>query len=215
MLSQINSHPWASIFCGQLDAWIWTRCMEKFIHAFTLHFRCIWQSSVGWAWSLVIIYLTNDSIILTQAMDDTYQCSIAAFDGLLSEPHNSSILELLFICCNWHGLAKLCMHTDHTLDIFDTVTITIGSALHHFVTITCNAFSTKELHRETAACQHCASQNASWSSNAIPTTSEQSFNALPKMFNILTIKNHLLGDYPNQICHFGTTDSYSTEPVWF
>ena len=141
-----------------------------------------------------------------------YQCSITAFDGLLPEPHNSSILELLFTCCIWHGLAKLHMHIDHSLDIFDTITITIGSALHHFVTIICNACSTKELCWETAAHWHCALKNASQSSNAIPTTSEQLFSALPNMFNVLTIKNHLLGDYPNQI---QTTDSFSTEPVQF
>lgn len=90
----------------------------------------------------------------------------------------------------------------------------IGSALRHFAIITCAAFATKELRRETAARQRRASKkDASQSSNAMPTTSERIFSALPKKFNVLTIKNHSLGDYPDQIRRYGTTDSYSTEPV--
>lgn len=142
------------------------------------------------------------------------QCSIAAFDGLFPEPHNSSILELLFTCCDWHGLAKLRMHTDHTLDIFDTTTTTIGSRLRHFAGVTCSAFATKELRRETAArLRRALKKNASRGSNAPPTTSAQPSGALQKKFNIFTIKNHSLGDYPDQIRRYGTTDSYSTEPV--
>jgi hypothetical protein len=34
-----------------------------------------------------------------------------------------------------------------------------------------------------------------------------------KMFNLETYALHSLGDYPNTIRQFGTTDSYSTEPV--
>lgn len=106
------------------------------------------------------------------------------------------------------------MHTDHTLDIFDTATTTIGSRLRHFASVTCNAFTTKELRREIAARQRRAlKRNASRGSSALPTPSEQSSSALPKKFNINTIKNHSLGDYPDQIRRFGTTDSYSTEPV--
>jgi hypothetical protein len=47
------------------------------------------------------------------------KCTIPAFEGLLPEPHNSNILRLLFVCAHWHGLAKLCMHTDQTLKIMD------------------------------------------------------------------------------------------------
>ena len=88
------------------------------------------------------------------------------------------------------------------------------SRLRHFASVTCNAFTTKELCREIAARQcRALKRNASRGSSALPTPSEQSPSALPKKFNINTIKNHSLGDYPDQIRHFGTTDSYSTEPV--
>ena len=35
----------------------------------------------------------------------------------------------------------------------------------------------------------------------------------PKQFNLNTYKFHALGDYCNTIRRFGTTDSYSTQPV--
>lgn len=123
-------------------------------------------------------------------------------------------MVLLFTCCNWHGLAKLRMHTDHTLGIFDTATTTIGSELRHFATNTCDAFQTKELRRETEARHRRAlKRNANQDTRALPTNSREHTGPLPKKFNILTIKNHSLGDYPDQIRRYGTTDSYSTEPV--
>jgi hypothetical protein len=51
----------------------------------------------------------------------------------------------------WHGLAKLRMHTDATLDILDKTTTTLGNALRQFSKETCSAFATHELKRETAA----------------------------------------------------------------
>lgn len=60
------------------------------------------------------------------------QCAIPVFDGLLPEPHNSSIMRLLFLCAHWHGLAKLRLHSDLTLDILDDVTTTLGEVFHHF-----------------------------------------------------------------------------------
>ena len=144
-----------------------------------------------------------------------WQCSILVFDGLLPEPHNSAIMTLLFTCCHWHWLAKLQMHTDETLIIFDGVTTMLGAELRHFVTMTCNSFQTKELQQETTAhlCREskkCTNQNE----GALPSTSNgQRSVPLQKKFNVHTIKNHSLGDYPDQIRRYGTTDSYSTEPV--
>ena len=84
----------------------------------------------------------------------------------------------------------------------------IGAELHHFATTTWNAFPMKELWQETHAHQcHALKKN-------VPTVDiEQHSGCLPKTFNINTIKNHPLGDYPNQIHHFGMTNLYSTELV--
>jgi hypothetical protein len=40
------------------------------------------------------------------------------------------VLKLLFELAHWHGLAKLCMHTDATLEILSSVTISLGNAVH-------------------------------------------------------------------------------------
>jgi hypothetical protein len=79
------------------------------------------------------------------------QCAIPVFDGLLPEPHNERVLQLLFITAHWHGLAKLRMHTDPTLDIMDDTTVSLGQKRRDFVKNTCTAYQTRELHREAEA----------------------------------------------------------------
>lgn len=83
--------------------------------------------------------------------DHPYQCIIPVFDGLLPEPHNSSILRLLFTCAHWHGLAKLRTHIDSTLRILDETTVSIGTEFRAFTAKTCAAFDTRELSREVEA----------------------------------------------------------------
>ena len=60
-------------------------------------------------------------------------------------------MMLLFLLCHWHGLAKLHMHTDNTLELMESVTVALGNHLHVFTIETCTALSTKELHCETEA----------------------------------------------------------------
>jgi hypothetical protein len=76
------------------------------------------------------------------------------FKDLLPEPHNSTILWLLFICAHWHGLAKLRMHTDQTLNILDKTTVRLGAEFRAFSDKTCLVFATRELRREKEAHQH-------------------------------------------------------------
>ena len=61
---------------------------------------------------------------------------------LLPEPHNTHILKLLFELAHWHGLAKLCMHTDVTLDLLSLATASLGNSLCAFEEKTCAAFET-------------------------------------------------------------------------
>lgn len=79
------------------------------------------------------------------------QCAIPVFDGLLPEPHNRAVLKLLFIMAHWHGLAKLRMHNDLTLDIMDKLTTSLGQELRAFSQKTCPVFETRELQREYGA----------------------------------------------------------------
>jgi hypothetical protein len=79
------------------------------------------------------------------------QCAIPVFDGLLPEPHNSRLMDVLYLFAHWHGLAKLRLHIDPTLDILDELTCMLGSKLREFAKKTCPAFETWELKKEVNA----------------------------------------------------------------
>lgn len=165
------------------------------------------------------------------------------FEGLLPEPHNSDVMNLLFTCVHWHGMAKLRMHTDDTLKILDEITAQIGSDIRAFASKTCSAFETRELHREKEKRdrrrkkKHTAASMDTDTSLAAPNVPSSSQNIRgdssrtehsdstntsdkegrdqrrQKKFSLRTYKYHSLGDYPAMIRQFGTSDSYSTEPV--
>jgi hypothetical protein len=142
------------------------------------------------------------------------QCAISVFDGLLPEPHNSYVLKLLFELAHWHGLAKLRMHTDRTLDILSCVTTSLGHSLRTFEEKTCAAFETRELERERAARQRRQEKSATnGMSESKRTTAPNSKARKQKGLNLMTYKYHALGDYVDTIRRFGTTDSYSTQSV--
>jgi hypothetical protein len=134
------------------------------------------------------------------------QCIIPVFDGLLPEPHNTVILGLLSHCAQWHGLAKLRMHTDHTLVLLRATTATLGQKFRGFAGDTCSVFNTRELPGEVEARQRRQGNNATVSEGSNTTRRL-------KTFNLQTYKFHSLGDYETTIRRYGTTDSYSTEIV--
>jgi hypothetical protein len=121
------------------------------------------------------------------------------------------------------------MHTDVTLEFLSQVTILFGTRIRAFQEKTCVAFSTHELEREQAArvrrqgkIKKAATEtnsraNAQKGKKATAKTNSQppksSSGRQPKQFNLNTYKYHALGDYCNIIRRFGTTDSYSTQPV--
>jgi hypothetical protein len=137
---------------------------------------------------------------------------------------------------HWHGLAKLRMHNDLTLDILDTVTISLGNELRNFSQKTCPAFETRELEREysarirregkksapkrrtTASASHADAPLQSDQATSPPTRQQPGSKSSTtgrrcKTFNLSTYKFHSYGDYVASIRKYGTTDSYSTEPV--
>lgn len=160
------------------------------------------------------------------------QCAIPVFDGLLPEPHNTRVLKVLFDLAHWHGLAKLRMHTDSTLNVFSQVTTALGNTLRTFQERTCSVFPTRELQREQTARLRRQVKNTvtaepgSSNSNANepgPSNSNEpgpsnlkprnNSARLPKKLNLKTYKFHSLGDYYYTIRQFGTIDSYSTQSV--
>jgi hypothetical protein len=79
------------------------------------------------------------------------QCAIPVFEGLLESRHNRQLMKLLYRTAEWHALAKLRIHTDSSLTLLEELTTELGQLLRKFRDITCTAFSTVELPRETAA----------------------------------------------------------------
>ena len=128
------------------------------------------------------------------------------------------------------------MHTDPTLKILEEATISIGAAFRKFTDQTCPAFDTRELRREEdvrnrraekekdkARKEQAQGPNSSLNPPGLPpkeshssvetTTAITSALRKKKQFNLQRYKYHALGDYVETIRRYGTTDSYSTEPV--
>lgn len=113
-------------------------------------------------------------------------------------------MRLLFVCGQWHALAKLRLHHDMTLDLLDYTTTLLGAQMRRFYRDTCSKVVTKELKKEAEARARRESKN---------TNGQASSMRKPASLNIFTIKFHFLGDYVAVIRRLGTTDSYSTETV--
>ena len=137
------------------------------------------------------------------------QCIIPCIEGLFDEPHNSTVLELLYIFATWHALAKLHIHTDTSLALLDTATTALGNALRYFVRVTCPEFNTVETAAEYTKRQRQQAAAVSSTSTATPSAAGRQ----PRTFSLRTIKLHFLGDYVSCIKMFGTTDNYNSALV--
>jgi hypothetical protein len=134
------------------------------------------------------------------------------FEDLLPPPHNSMVQDLLFTFTTWHAYAKLRLHTDLTLKYFEDVTESLGALTRKFARTTADAFDTKELPKELAARGRREIAKVSHTGKAkagsTPTPKR-------KTLNLFTYKFHSLGDYPQTIRRYGTTDSFTTQTVCF
>jgi hypothetical protein len=135
-------------------------------------------------------------------------------------------MKLLYRTAEWHGFAKLRMHTISTLEHLDVLTREFGHLMRHFRDQTCPAFNTKELPREQAArnrqqlrtqARVSPMEHRPRPTSDMPTGSNEMSSGLStrkaKTLNIFTPKFHSLGDYVQTIQMFGCTDSYSTQLV--
>ncbi|KAI0308472.1 hypothetical protein OF83DRAFT_1018933, partial [Amylostereum chailletii] len=152
--------------------------------------------------------------------EDILQCAIPVFEGLLpDEEDNDRLMRVLFLAAHWHGLAKLRMHTDTTINIFRSVTTSLGDAVREFKQTTCSKFETCELpceanariRREAAPSQTGPTQGTSMHPMMGPIPRQSA--RVKKELNLNTYTWHALGDYPSTIVSVGTTDSYTTERV--
>ncbi|KAG9097673.1 hypothetical protein FRC06_007313 [Ceratobasidium sp. 370] len=170
--------------------------------------------------------------IAARDLEDILQCCMPVFKGLLPEICDEPAQTLLFLFAEWHGLAKLRLHTTATLKIFKSLTTRLGTALRNFVTLT-KTLDTRETAKEYARRKKRAgaskasliSQRTRVTTNttrAATTTVTRASKAAPQdksdgdgrrivRLNLDTYKTHSMGDYPGSIEEYGTTDSYSTQ----
>lgn len=154
-----------------------------------------------------LLQVSHVTITIRKCAHYSKQCSIPAFESLLPESHNAILLPLLYICAQWHALAKLRSHNDLTLQLLEYTTIRLGAQMRLFNRDTCSQFETKELLKEAEA---RVRRDAKQKKEAPkPGSTARRATSL----GVFTIKFHLLGDYCSIIRMFGTTDSYSTELV--
>jgi hypothetical protein len=73
------------------------------------------------------------------------------FEMLLPDDHNKIVLDLLFDVAVWHAYAKLRMHTEDMLALFDTATTVLGQSVQKFSKTTCQHYHMTELPQECAA----------------------------------------------------------------
>ncbi|TCD64617.1 hypothetical protein EIP91_003851 [Steccherinum ochraceum] len=147
--------------------------------------------------------------------EDILLCSIPVFEGLLPEPFNAVVLELLFVLASWHAYAKLRIHTNTTLGFLDESTTTLGERLRNFKETVCAHYRTTELpteeaargRRQAALANRPPRANASRGGNG----STQTSGPRTKEFNMSTYKLHALGDYMTSAVLYGPSDNYSTQ----
>lgn len=139
----------------------------------------------------------------------TIQCVIPCFEGLLPEPYNKIILDMLYSLAYWHGLAKMRLHTESSVTLLDDAHTAMMAHLRIFTDTVCPAFDTWELPRES---EKRARAQAVQQSTTQPRSSTAS-GRKRRSFHLRTVKTHLLGYYPAYIRRIGTSDSYSTNIV--
>jgi hypothetical protein len=146
---------------------------------------------------------------------DAFQCAIPAFEDLLPEPHHDIVQKLLYLCAQWHALAKLRLHNDLTLRKLENITVLMTDQFRIFVHETCSKIVTYELKNEQDARNRRSSRTKSKGKKPAKPQSvdNRTSDRQRRHFNIDTYKFHALGDYVDNIRLFGTTDSYSTELV--
>ncbi|KAJ3804874.1 hypothetical protein F5876DRAFT_82487 [Lentinula aff. lateritia] len=143
--------------------------------------------------------------------EDLIQCAIPVFEGLLEEADNRVLMKLLYRTAEWHALAKLRLHTDHTLDYMETRTQDWGKLMREFRDLS-EKFDTQETDREATARYKRSVEKAKKSPGThISASSTTTGTHRKKGLNLFTYKWHAMMDYVWFIQWFGPSDIYSTQ----
>lgn len=121
-------------------------------------------------------------------------------------------MDLLFELATWHALAKLRIHTNKTIDLLAMATKTLTITMRRFLRVTCEAFTTRELKKETAARGRRTAALAAKGDNRAAKGNTTTGQKIKKL-NLATYKYHALADYAETIRRFGPTDNYNTQIV--
>ena len=127
-------------------------------------------------------------------------------------------MDLLFELSTWHGLAKLRLHTESTVQALETSTTRLGIVLRKFQSTTCAEFVTRDLPSEEAArgrrkAAKAKLQTTMQKQNSKGKQKATSSDSKLRSFGLSNYKTHALPDYPKTIRELGTTDGYSTQNV--
>lgn len=140
-------------------------------------------------------------------------CALPVFDGLLPEPHDSLVQDVIFITNYAHCLCKLRMHHESSLQLLEAVTQEFCKLHRKFKKVTCQFFYTTELPSESSkrARTHARKVKNATAQGRIPDPIALSVNTTKKEYNLNTYKYHSVsGDYVSTIRTYGTVDSYSS-----
>jgi hypothetical protein len=118
---------------------------------------------------------------------------------------------LLFDLATWHAFAKLRLHSETTLNDFKNHTSNLGRSVRLFIKEVCSGYDTTELPHEMAA--RGRRQAALIKKSDTAGASQRRPTPISKKLNLSTYKYHALGDYPDLIERFGTSDNASTQTV--
>jgi hypothetical protein len=147
------------------------------------------------------------------------------FEGLLPSLCEAPAQRLIFLFAEWHGLAKLRLHTSATLKIMKSLTSKLGAALRDFVELT-KVLDVRETPKEYARRrkQYDSKKTSNLGKKTNP-KARKSKTSKPQeeddtgdgrrtcALNLCTYKMHSMGDYVRSIEEYGTTDSCSTQIV--
>ncbi len=82
-------------------------------------------------------------------------------------------MALLYRTAEWHGLAKLRMHTESTLALLESLTMEFGLLMQQFQELTCSDFAIIELQWEKAAREKAAQEKAAQDRHKLNNLSSQ------------------------------------------
>ena len=145
-----------------------------------------------------------------------WQCAIPAFEDLLPWKHDRIVWKLLFELATLHGLVKLQLHTESTLNNLENSATQLGNLLQTFKTDVCSEYATRDLPSEEAACGRCQAAKAQKGAGgaALPTNLAAVISKFHGL-NMETYKLHAYPDYAASIRVHGVTENTSSKNVCY